>query len=325
MIGSPTISRSSRNYLSFFVNRRSISSRLLAWAVEEAYHGLLMSGKHPVAIINITLPANEVDINIHPAKTEVRFQNERAVFTAVQKAVRRALIAQAPTPMIEEVATTYAAPSATGRTLWPPAGTIRKTDQLPPAAPLPMTFSLPALRLLGQLSGSYIVAEGPDGLYLIDQHAAHERVLFEQIQQQGSQRQAEVQGLLEPVTIEVSPREANVLQVHHEELADSGFQIEPFGERAYLVRAIPAMLYEKDWMNVLRELLDSPAGNWAEKIAVSIACHSAVRAGQVLNNEAMRDLLRQLEQTIQPNTCPHGRPTMIHLSSGQLAREFGRS
>ena len=115
MVSSPSISRSSRGHLSFFVNHRWISSRLLAWAVEEAYHGLLMTGKHPAAIINISLPSKEVDVNIHPAKTEVKFQNERLVFGAVQKAVRRALIELAPAPKIEEVATTYIAPSAPGR------------------------------------------------------------------------------------------------------------------------------------------------------------------------------------------------------------------
>jgi len=329
IVGSPALSRSSRNYLSFFVNRRWISSRLLAWATEEAYHGLLMVGKHPVAIINISLPPREVDINIHPAKTEVRFQNERAVFTSVQKAVRQALIGLAPTPKIEEIATTYAAPSAPSRTLWPTAGTDHSPGRLPPTAPPALVFSLPALRLLGQLSDSYIVAEGPDGLYLIDQHAAHERILFEQIKHQLSQQQVEVQGLLEPVTLEVNPRQDEVLQAHDAELAEYGFSIEPFGERTYLVRAVPAVLQQKDWREVLRELWDSPAagdkGNWVEKIAISIACHSAVRAGQVLTDDAMRELIRQLEQATLPNTCPHGRPTMIHLSSGQLTREFGRS
>ena len=189
-------------------------------------------------------------------------------------------------------------------------------------------LSLPALRVLGQFSGSYIAAEGPDGLYLIDQHAAHERILFEQIKQQMARREAEVQGLLDPTTIEVFPRQDENLKSHYEELIQSGFSIEPFGDRAYLVRSVPVLLDGKDWRAVLWELLDSPSGedsgDWTEKVAISIACHSAVRAGQALTDDEMRELIRQLEQADIPNTCPHGRPTMIHLSSNRLEREFGR-
>ncbi len=323
MVGSPVVSRSQRDYISFFVNRRWISSRLLAWAVEEAYHGLLMEGKHPVAIINISLPLKEVDVNVHPTKTEIKFQDERTVFSAVQKAVRRALIELAPVPRIEEVATAYAVPPAS-QPLWASTGAGPISFPLPAQAT--PAFSLPALRLLGQLSGSYIIAEGPDGLYLIDQHAAHERILFEQLKQGHSQQQIEVQGLLEPVTLEVNPSQNEVLKSHYESLAEFGFSIEPFGTRTYLVRTVPALLHKKDWAGALKELLDSPTGegDWKEKIAISIACHSAVKAGQTLSDDEMRELVRQLEQVALPNTCPHGRPTMIHLSSGQLEKEFGR-
>ncbi|MFC1989018.1 DNA mismatch repair endonuclease MutL [Chloroflexota bacterium] len=329
MVSSPAISRSNRGYLSFFVNRRWISSRLLAWAVEEAYHGLLMQGRHPVAILNISLLANEVDVNIHPTKTEIKFQNERVVFSTVQKAVRRALIELAPVPKIEEVATASAAPSEPGRELRISTVSSHQPASLPAVAQVTPAFSLPALRPLGQLSSSYIVAEGPDGLYLIDQHAAHERVLFEQIKHQVSYQGIEVQGLLEVATLEVTPQQDAVLKSNYEKLAQFGFSIEPFGDRTYLVRTVPALLHRKDWAGALRELLDSPPGedksDWTEKSAISIACHSAVRAGQALSNDEIRELIQQLEQAAIPNTCPHGRPTMIHLSSGRLEREFGRS
>jgi DNA mismatch repair protein MutL len=328
MVGSPAISRSNRGYLSLFVNRRWISSRLLAWAVEEAYHGLLMQGKHPVAIIDISLPPEEVDVNIHPTKTEVKFQNEHIVFGAVQKVVRRALIELAPVPKIEEVATTYGAPSGARPVLrTSPIDSDRPTTS--PAIPQTPAASLPVLRILGQLLSSYIVAEGPDGLYLIDQHAAHERILFEKIENQRLRQETEVQGLLEPVTFEVNPKQEEVLKSHSEDLAEFGFSIEPFGDRTYLVRAVPALLYQKDWTGMVRELLDSLSSgdkrDWREEIAVSMACHSAVRAGQALTDDEMRELIRQLEQVALPHTCPHGRPTMIHLSSTQLRKEFGRS
>ncbi|MFH1031940.1 MAG: DNA mismatch repair endonuclease MutL, partial [Chloroflexota bacterium] len=327
MTGSPETGRASREYLIFFVNRRWINSRLLTRAVEEAYHGLLMVDKHPVAIINIAVPPAEVDVNIHPTKSEIKFRNESAVFTAVQRAVRRALVEQAPVPKIEEVATAY-------RGWTKPSLELKLPIPAGPVVQSTPAFSLPALRLLGQISGSYIVAEGPDGLYLIDQHAAHERILFEKFQRQVENKEVEVQGLLEPVTVEVSPGQDEILKSGYEQLSDFGFNIEPFGERTYLVRTVPLVLNGQDWMGALKELLDSPLAlrqaqgeriDWKERATISIACHSAVRAGQVLSDDEMRRLVRDLEQTALPNTCPHGRPTMIRLSSGQLEREFGRS
>ncbi|MEE9399532.1 MAG: DNA mismatch repair endonuclease MutL, partial [Dehalococcoidales bacterium] len=198
MIGSPVVGRSSRNYLSFFINRRWVSSRLLAWAVEEAYHGLLMTGKHPVAVINISLPYEEVDVNVHPTKSEVKFQNEHKIFITVQKAVREALVGKMPVPKIEEVATAYASPREQSQILWPSplASNSSSAGSLSGAIQPQLAKTLPVLRILGQLAGSYIIAEGPDGLYLIDQHAAHERVLFEQIMGQRLRHEVEVQGLL---------------------------------------------------------------------------------------------------------------------------------
>jgi DNA mismatch repair protein MutL len=326
LVGLPAVSRSSRDGLSFFINRRWVTNRLLARAVEEAYHGLLMAGKHPLAIINLSLPPEEVDVNIHPTKSEVKFQNEHRVFVAVQRAVRETLVEQMPVPKIEQVTATYVPPSGQKQALWTSALSSQPTTLPKP----PQTLaSLPLLRVIGQIMNSYIIAEGPDGLYLIDQHAAHERILFERIKQQRQQQEIEVQGLLEPVTFEVNPKQEEVLKEHQTDLAEFGFSIEPFGTRTYLIRAVPYLLQDRDWAGVLRELLDSFSGespsDWREKIATTIACHSAVRSGQVLASEEMRELVRQLEQVVTPHTCPHGRPVMIRLSAEQLRREFGRS
>ena len=328
LVGSPAINRANRNYLSFFVNRRWVTSKLLSWAVEEAYHGLLMTGKHPVAVLNVAIPPAEVDINIHPAKTEIKFRNENQVFSAVQRAVRRALLEPSAAPKIEEPTAAYASPP-----LMQPAVPIQPENMIHPVArpapevshPMP-AFSLPALRLLGQVARCYIVAEGPDGLYLIDQHAAHERIMFEQVNAQRAEKRIEVQGLLEPATFEVSPQQDAILRSHLEELAESGFSLEPFGDRTYLVRTVPACLDHKDWSGVLRELTDNVDGgsNWTERLSASIACHSAVRAGQIMSDEEMREMLRQLERATLPHSCPHGRPTMVHLTSAQLEKEFGR-
>jgi len=326
LVGAPELGRAGRGYLSFFVNRRWVNSRLLAFAVEEAYHGLLMTGRHPVAVVNISLPPSEVDVNIHPAKSEVKFQKEHEVFRAVQRAVRQALVLGMPVPKVEEVAAPYAAPPAGVQELWPSAESA--THPTPPEPPPPLLSSLPVLRVVGQVLHSYIVAEGPDGLYLIDQHAAHERIRFEKVKQQRAERGVGVQGLLAPAAFEVSPRQDEVLKSCLEELVGYGFSLEPFGVRAYLVRAVPALLGGGDWAGVLRELLETLSGEaksrWEEKIVASIACHGAVRSGQVLSDDEMRSLVRQLEQSPNPHTCPHGRPTIIHLSTGQLEKGFGR-
>ncbi|HEY54963.1 MAG TPA: DNA mismatch repair endonuclease MutL [Dehalococcoidia bacterium] len=325
-IGSPKVNRSGRGYLSFFVNRRWVNSRLLARAVEEAYHGLLMVGRHPITVINISLPLNEVDVNIHPTKSEVKFANERAIFSAVQRAVRQALTEQIAVPRVEAAVTRPVFPSAVRETATIPYSGVAPGPAFPPPTP---SMALPVLRVLGQLDNSYIIAEGPDGLYLIDQHAAHERILFERISQQRLRREVEVQGMLEPMTLEVSPRQEAVLRSRYQDLNEFGFAIEPFGDKTFLVRAVPALLHKEDWAGMLRELLDSLSegdkGDWAEEVTISMACHSAVRAGQSLSDAEMQELVRQLEQSDTPHTCPHGRPTMIHLSSEQLKKQFGRT
>jgi len=317
----PSLARSNRNYLSFFVNRRWVHSPLLTRATEEAYRGLLMDGQHPIAVINISLPAQELDVNIHPAKAQIKFCHEQTVFSSVQKAIEEIL---ARTP----IASSKAVPFSVSSGQWQSPRMITDNEPAFVVAQLP-ALELPVLRVLGQLANTYIIAEGPDGLYLIDQHAAHERILYDRILAQWSQKEVEVQGLLQPITIEFSPREEETLKASKEFLAEFGFAIEPFGNRSYLIRAIPALVARANIIEIISALFDSLASKespnpWEEKIAQSLACHGAIRAGQQLSNEEMRELIKQLEQTKQPRTCPHGRPTMIHLNSHQLEKEFGR-
>lgn len=327
MVGIPTVSRTSRSYLSFFVNRRWISSRLLTRAVEEAYQGLLMQDRHPVAVINLTISPAEVDANIHPTKTEVKFASESAVFATVQKAVRRTLVQQTPVPRIEEVVPGYRGVPSPLPAFW------SKKEMETPGVTAPVVQAqlktLPILRVIGQAARNYIVAEGDDGLYIIDQHAAHERIRYEQIKEQLSKHAIEVQGLLEPAAFEASATQASLLKQHYADLVGFGFSLEPFGERTYLVRTVPAILYDRDWLAVLREILDGyDSGDkttWEERIIDSMACHSAIRAGQTLTDDEMRELIRLLEQANIPRTCPHGRPTMLHLTLAQLGKEFGRT
>ena len=318
----PSLARSNRNYFSFFVNRRWVRSPLLTRATEEAYRGLLMDGQHPMAVVNISLPAQELDVNVHPAKAQIKFCHEQGVFSSVKKAVEEAL---ARTP----IASSKHVPFSVSSGQWQSPHMIMDNEPAFVVAQLP-TMELPVLRVLGQLANTYIIAEGSDGLYLIDQHAAHERILYDRILAQWAQKEVEVQGLLQPITIEISPREEETLRASKEFLAEFGFTIEPFGNRSYVIRAIPALMARANIIEIISALLDNLASKqspnpWEEKIAQSLACHGAIRAGQQLSNEEMRELIKQLEQTRQPRACPHGRPTMIHLSSHQLEKEFGRT
>ena len=328
---SPTsLTRSSRNYLSFFVNRRWVRSSLLTRAVENAYHGLVMTGRYPIAIINLSLPPREIDTNVHPTKTEIKFRNNQAVFSAVESPIRKT-VTGAPTPRIKPPPVSTA-----------PAPTLWTASKEPKATGFPErdtdtvlttktgdSGSLNILRVIGQLALSYIMSEGPDGLYLIDQHAAHERILFEKILAQRSQQKVELQGMLEPVNIELSPRQEQILKSKAAILSEFGLNLEHFGGNSYLLRAIPSVMSGGNVVEAIRTMLDSLVGDdklmeLEEKIAYSMACHGSIKAGDSLSIEEMRELVKQLEQVDQPRTCPHGRPTMIHLSSRQLEKEFGR-
>lgn len=320
-ISPPFLSRSNRGYFSFFVNRRWVQSRVLTRAVEQAYEGLLMSGRYPIVILNLQIPPEQVDVNIHPTKREVKFQYEGEVLYTVEKIVRATLLEKAPA----------AAPLSTSvsqqNKATPPAEVHQPLPSpAPPESPPPLS-SLPILRVLGQVQNTYIAAEGPEGIYLIDQHAAHERVLFEKLFRE-QLSDLEVQGLLQPLVLELSPKQEQVVREKAKLLADYGFGLEPFGERTYLLRSVPALLQGRDLAQEFLEILDSLAEgspeDWRRRLASFLACHGAVRAGQVLSQAEMETLLRELERTENPRTCPHGRPTMICLSTAQLEKEFGR-
>lgn len=335
-VGPPSVSRSNRNYLSFFVNRRWVQSRALSFAVEEAYHGMLMAGKHPIVVLSISMNSADVDVNVHPTKREVRFRREGDVFLAVQKAVRGTLTGHAPVPSLRRPMHPSTAPAPQplpmfgGRTAPPgPGGSVTPgAPQTKAPAPSPPSARLPILRVIGQFHNAYILAEGPDGMALIDQHAAHERIVFERVMRQFESRSLEVQGLLEPMAIDVTARQSEVLGSNLKLLSDWGFGLEPFGERSYLLRSVPAVIPRERAMPVLLEIVDSlgelDGTDWLERMAVSLACHGAVRAGQILSHREMEELVQQLEETGLPRSCPHGRPTMILLSASQLENEFGR-
>ena len=360
LLSPPASTRANRSGITLFVNRRPVQSRALTFAVSEAYHGLLPSDRYPVAFLLIDVPPHDVDVNVHPTKAEVRFRREGDVFAALQKAVRETVIAVAPVP---EIAASAVAPTSTAATPWTPSGAsgFRAPDDCAPASrshrrrrssacprcPPPSSrrqprrrsaqsssrsrcwTRLPALRVLGQTQETYIVAEGPDGLYLIDQHAAHECVVYERLRNAAQREAPEVQGLLEPTAVTLSPSHEETVHDHADVLAQYGWLLEPFGDRACLLRGVPAVLSRRDPAKAFLDMLEAAAtaaefSTWEDRIAATVACHGSVRAGQSLTREEMVEMVRLLERTQQPHTCPHGRPTMLHLSANNLEREFGR-
>lgn len=334
LVSPPGITRASRGGISIFVNERWVQHRALAFAVEEAYQNALMVGRHPIAVLRLAVPAEEVDVNVHPRKMELRFRYEGEVFAAVQAAVRRTLTSASLDAHVQ-VGGANPRSGAVAARPWVGPETARHAAlfQLPAAeqAPLPAGASeamgrrLPLLRVMGQVGATYIIAEGPDGVYLIDQHAAHERVLFERIQDRLAQQPWEQQGLLEPRLLELAADEAPLIAQAQDLLEAHGFSIEEFGGRQLLLRSIPAGVREDALDQLLAEVLAGlRATDPQDALATTMACHSAVRAGDPLSGDAMRALVQDMERCRAPQTCPHGRPTTMHLSATQLEREFGR-
>lgn len=352
-ISPPNLNRATRKYLLFFVNHRWVQDRSLAHAVIEAYHTSLMVGRFPIAALDVIVPPDAVDVNVHPAKSQVRFRDASAVFNAVQRAVRATLIAGAPIPSISvtplqredfarpslppgpdasEFAMNLHRPFPTSNLQAPYGrGNLAPPSQPPAPALQPSDSKLPMLRVLGQIASTYIIAEGPDGLYLIDQHAAHERVLYEQLRAERAGANVAIQELLDPAPIQLTPAQSAIFEAQRDALASVGFRIEPFGTQTLLLRAVPAVLKNGDPRATLIAIIDEmeqgeePLEKSAEARLISSVCKSiAVKGGQVLSLEEMRELVRRLEHTAAPRTCPHGRPTAIHLNVSQLEREFGR-
>ncbi len=350
-ISPPSLYQANRKGLLFFVNRRWVQDRSLSYAVEEAYHDLLPAHRYPLVVMDIRLHPAEVDVNIHPTKREIRFRDARRVFAAVQRTVRHVLQKNVPIPVAQAQPTTAATfhwelPSqAMSRYVGQRALDLQRTeDRLTPALTQQPTSRLPMLRVVGQLAQTYIIAEGPGGMYLIDQHAAHERVVYEElcgrkesngaagVSSGGKTSQIASQALLEPLVIELTPSQSQVLEAYLPEMPTLGFAIVPFGVNAYRVQAVPTSLVGNyiasgEIAATIVEMVEQAEGGnrpWKEEALITIACHSAVRAGQTLSMPEMRDLVRQLEETSTPHSCPHGRPTMIHFSAAQLEREFNR-
>jgi DNA mismatch repair protein MutL len=333
LVGLPAVCRGNRQHLYLLVNRRWIENRQLAFALEQAYHTLLMVGRYPVAVLNIQIPPDRVDVNVHPAKREVRFSEERLVFAALQRAVRTALVEHTPAQSIPTIVESPLSPSTVQRRLTlanPERAPVPEAEGPDPESETPLAEARVAMmRVLGQGAGTYIIAEGPDGMYLIDQHAAHERILLERLLREIERQAPESQRLLEPMVVELGTPQRRAFEDARDDLARLGFDVEEFGAGALALRAVPAVTSGRDPRDTLAAVLDevSLGGRGTsrlESLAMSAACHSAIRAGQTLSLPEMRELILQLETCTAPRACAHGRPTMLHLSQDELERQFSR-
>jgi DNA mismatch repair protein MutL len=334
-ISSPTVHKGSRRDITLFVQGRWVHDASLAAAVVQAYHGLLMVGRYPVTVLFLEMDPELVDVNVHPAKAEVRFQDPGTVFTVVQRVIRGTLLGQAPAPHLEIETTwrSFTRPELP-ETIDPHWEIAHEEGIGAPETHAQRqlgNMQVPLLRSIGQVGSAYVVAEGPDGLYLIDQHAAHERVLFESMMRAWGEGTVEAQALLEPLTISLSHSEALFVDGQIEILQALGFDIEPFGRDTFRIRAVPALVSSTDPSSAFRSVVEEleederPLADAVEaRIAARVCKRAAVKSGQVLSLEEQRNLIRNLEACETPRTCPHGRPTMIHISVESLERQFGR-
>jgi DNA mismatch repair protein MutL len=365
----PGLTRSTRKDQRTFVNGRPVTANEIQFAVRDAYHSMVMKGRYPPVLLFVTLPPERVDINVHPAKREVRFREHRLVGEVVGAAIRLALrgmtqpqafpspapAAVSAPPIAPELTTTgeaadqWAASAAAPvfpRALETPGV---QSEQEPPAPPevvavpeenatLPTSTSVSAasrdeiqgLRVIGTITDMYLLAEGSNGLILIDQHAAHERVMFEQILQQRQDKDGTAQGLLMPITIDLPAAEAAILRQNMDTMAGLGFTVEDFGANTFIIAAVPAHFPQENIAGMLRDIVDDLRDGpmrtrRADEATIAMAaCKAAVKAHDRLESAEIDELLAELGATELPYTCPHGRPTMINISFAELEKRFGR-
>jgi len=372
VVSLPTFNRGMADHQYLFVNRRPVKDRLLVGSLRAAYRDLLARGRHPIAALFVEVPTSEVDINVHPAKTEVRFRDPSAVRGLIVGGLRAALEEAGHRSVAREqfaapVAWTSEVPNLHGWGLRPgaresgrdyavlferdsptsgpsPEGEGRLSDRhsdFAPAAraevasaPVP-AFPLGVAR--GQVAATYIVAEAEDGLVIVDQHAAHERLVLERMRRASAISEAggggvARQALLIPDVVEMDEPECDRLEGAAGELAQLGLEIERFGPNAMLVRATPAPLGTTDVPGLLNDLAAELADlgtalalrDRLDHVSATIACHGSVRAGRILSVAEMNALLREMEVTPRSGQCNHGRPTWVKLAHGDIEKLFGR-
>ena len=390
-VSRPEVHKLNRNQIYFFVSRRLIHDRLVLHALNEAYRNILPTGIFPMALIFLDLPPDEVDVNVHPSKAEVRFRHSSFVHDLIRDTVLQALMASRPVAAFPapKRADTRERPGAFHSGRDPSAAPQQERDWAPPehaeepfasgasrsfhlSAPRPApspgylplaeaalalyapaeVASCPAAYLdpapsaqenragelpsnllpLGQVQSSFIIATNPEGLWIIDQHVAHERVLFEQHLRQRQSSNLEGQRLLIPIVADLQPEQLAIYERISEELTANGFEVEPFGQASVAVKAAPADIAAEDVEKLVREILDGVSrearalslDELRRNIAATVACHAAIKVNMPLDQEKMSWLLLELSKTECPMTCPHGRPIVLRYDMKEIQKAFKR-
>jgi DNA mismatch repair protein MutL len=386
-IGKPEIARGNSTYMIFSVNNRIIKNKMLGEAVKQAYKGLLMNNRFPFAVLNLQVQTEKIDVNVHPAKAEIKFSDDRSIFSTIYTAVKSCLASsnliygadeEAPeageakeveslpasvleTPVLfredspsfphhkqESPAVKSAAIEKEAQQSFLPedrsykASNYNKSLYEPPVTSMPTAtppkkespqdckpHPIAGLHIIGLLFNTYILAQNHESFYLIDQHAAHERINYEFLMRKYGTGDISVQSLMLPLVVELSPKEAVLIKESFEVFERLGFEMEWFSENSIAIRSVPIIMGEPCSGDFFNEILDTLEGNSKaasplEKIVISMACKNSIKAGDAITYEEMTELLRRLSQTKSPYTCPHGRPVLITMSQYELEKKFKR-
>ena len=350
-VSQPELTRSGNDLQSFFVNGRSVNSKAISNALRLGYYTLVPKGRYPAAVLNVSIDPKDVDVNVHPAKTEVRFGYEKEVMDAITKAVEDAHKQTQIIPKADDIDQTVQSllddsqptvkPSVenTLRESTTPYNTSTKDterrlkrterDLLATGVDSIDTTPIEDIKILGQIDDLYIVAQSRDGLLLIDQHAAHERILYDQIK---DSKTSGWQELITPLTIELNAKERILLEEYIPYLEEFGFAISEFGTNTYVITAIPNTFGKLEDPTIVHDIISDILSTGRirdetgiyEHVSKSMACRGAIKAGAACSFEQMKNLISQLMVTENPKTCPHGRPTMVSFSKKELDKLFGR-
>ncbi len=364
-IGKPAISRSSSQHQYFFVNGRYIQHFVLANSIKQAYHSMLMENKKPVFIINIRIDPALIDVNVHPRKLEIRFEDQQTIIKRIYSSVKSALEKSSLMPKgfsesrrymadsfpeKEESAPSFDVPTSAAPSFGTRNFSGQDSDNRAPSFSRPsgstqeaMEFTknfmaeresapIDSMKSVTQIANSYIVAENEEGLVLIDQHAAHERVRYEQLMDQFKNEQKSSQPLIFPLQMEFAHSEYQLIEENIEVFKNLGFEIEPFGGKTFIVQSVPTFLAKENIDEVINGVLDDIINEKTpnkfqgrkDEIINYMACRSAIKFGKKLTQPEMQELISQLDKLKRPYTCPHGRPTMVSLTLSELEKMFGR-